>query len=109
MFVASLLASAGGHGVPLPLAPLLAGIIMLAAVAALVRWLPWPARKAAGAPAASMPAASGPGRATGRRIPGWSGRRLQRRSFGARLPVAALDGATGPQQTLSGAPHVTPC
>ncbi len=109
MFVASLLASAGGHGVPLPLAPLLAGIIMLAAVAALVRWLPWPARKAAGAPAASMPAASGQDRATGLRIPGWSVRRLQGLSFGLCLAVAALDAATGPHLILIGALIVGPC
>ena len=48
MFVVSLLASVAGHGVPLPLALLLAGIITLAAAAALIRWPGRPARPHAG-------------------------------------------------------------
>ena len=104
MFVASLLASVAGHGVPLPLVLLLAGIITLAAAAALIRW---PRR--AGMPVAGLPAADGQVRAAGLGIPGWSIGRLWRLSFLLCLAVGALDAATGPHLILIGALIVGPC
>ena len=96
MFVASLLASVGRHGVPLRLALLLAGIITLAAVAALVPWPRAPARQEAGGPAAGIASANGQGPATGHRIQGRStngqgpatGHRIQGWSTNGQGPAA---------------------
>ena len=109
MFVASLLASVGRHGVPLRLALLLAGIITLAAAAALVPWPRATACQKAGAPAAGIASANGQGPATGRRIQGWSTRRLWGLSFLLCLAVAALDAGTGRHLILIGALIVGPC
>ena len=107
MFVASLLASVGRHGVPLRLALLLAGIITLAAAAALV---PWPRRRRVGPRGRGRNAgANGQGPATGLRIQGWSTRRLWGMSFVLCLAVAALDAATGRHLILIGALIVGPC
>jgi cation:H+ antiporter len=109
MFVTSLLASVARHGVPVPIALLLAGIIVLAAVAALIPRPRRPAHETAGAPAAGMPAADGQDRTTGLRIPGWSIQRVWGLSFLLCLAVAALDAATGPHLILIGVLIVGPC
>jgi cation:H+ antiporter len=104
MFIANLLVGVARSSVALPLGVLLAGIITVAAAAALI---PWPLRQAP--QGAGLAAATGHVPAAGRGVPGWSIRRLQRLSFLLCLAVAALDAATGRHLILIGALIVGPC